>query len=204
MTLLRPFGALEADRRGEFAQALAQRPRRRAVLGQRLGRRLAAVAGLDHAGARRRVRVEAAARRAVVLRLGRRPDLDRAAAVRTTPALQRSAAPRRRPAVTPRSSARPPPSAPRSTCSSRSRARSPASPSASRRASIPRACSTPAACGRGCDANQFLPRAARRSGHRGGRTRFCAPACIAASARRPARPMCCSATSSIRRAAAST
>ena len=32
----------------------------------------------------------------------------------------------------------------------------------------------------------------------------CAPACIAASARRPARPMCCSATSSIRRAGAST
>ena len=28
MTLLRPFGALEADRRGAFAQALAQRPRR--------------------------------------------------------------------------------------------------------------------------------------------------------------------------------
>ena len=32
MALLRPFGALEADRRGAFAQALAQRPRRRAVL----------------------------------------------------------------------------------------------------------------------------------------------------------------------------
>ncbi len=111
---------------------------------------------------------KAAARRAVLLRLGRRPDLDRAAAVRTAPALQRSAAPRQRPAVTPRSSAPPPPPAPRSTCSSRSRARSPPSPGASRRASIPRACSTPAACGRGCDANQFLPHPARRSGHRGG------------------------------------
>ena len=35
-------------------------------------------------------------------------------------------------------------------------------------------------------------------------TRSCAPACIAASAPRPARPMCCSATSSIPRAGAST
>jgi glycolate oxidase FAD binding subunit len=34
--------------------------------------------------------------------------------------------------------------------------------------------------------------------------KFCAPACIAASAPRPARPMCCSATSSTHRAGAST
>ena len=116
----------------------------------------------------------------------------------------RSAAPRQRPAATPRSSAPPPRPAPRSTCSSRSRARSPASASASRRASIPRACSTPAACGRGCDADQLLPRPSSpiRTSRRP--TRSCAPACIAASARRPARPMCCSATSSIRRAGAST
>ena len=53
MNLLRPFGALEPIDEAEFAQVLAQRPRRRAVLAQRLGRRLAAVADLDHAGARR-------------------------------------------------------------------------------------------------------------------------------------------------------
>ena len=40
------------------------------------------------------------------------------------------------------------------------------------------------------------PRPARRSEHRGSPKRSCAPACIAASAPRPARPMCCSATSS--------
>ena len=56
MSLLRPFGALEPIDEAEFAQVLAQRPRRRAVLAQRLGGRLAAVADLDHAGARRRIR----------------------------------------------------------------------------------------------------------------------------------------------------
>ena len=49
---------------------------------------------------------EAAARRAVVLRLGRRADLGRAAAVRTMPARPPSAAPQPRPAATPRWSAR--------------------------------------------------------------------------------------------------
>ncbi len=84
------------------------------------------------------------------------------------------------------------------------RARSPASASASRKASIPRACSIPAACGRGCDADHLHPRPTRRSATSRKPTRSCAPACIAASAPRPARPMCCSATSSIRRAGAST
>ena len=50
----------------------------------------------------------------------------------------------------------------------------------------------------------FHPGPACRSGHRGIAKRFCAPACIAASATRPVRPMCSTATSSIRRAAAST
>ena len=67
-----------------------------------------------------------------------------------------------------------------------------------------RAFSIPAACGRAFNhANQFLARAARRSRISRNPTRSCAPACIAASAPRPVRPMCCSAMSSIARAAAS-
>ena len=53
-------------------------------------------------------------------------------------------------------------------------------------------------------ADQLHPRAACRSRYRGIARRSCAPACIAASAPRPARPTCCWATSSTARAAAST
>ena len=56
VALLRTFGPTELIDPANSQEALAQRPRRRAVLGQRLGRRLAAVARLDHARARRRVR----------------------------------------------------------------------------------------------------------------------------------------------------
>ena len=66
--------------------------RRGAVLG-RTARRLAAVARLDLASARPRVRGQAAARRAMVLRLGRRPDLGGAAAVGRRRRRARSAAP---------------------------------------------------------------------------------------------------------------
>ncbi len=52
------------------------------------------------------------------------------------------------------------------------------------------------------DANQFLSRPARRSAEPQNRKGSCAPACIAGSAPRPVRPMCCSATNSIPRAAA--
>ncbi len=63
----------------------------------------------------------------------------------------------------------------------------------------------PGACGRACEPcrplsrSRSLPIRTSRS-----RKRFCAPACIAASAPRPVRPMCSTATSSIRRAGAST
>ena len=74
-------------------------------------------------------------------------------------------------------------------------------------ASIRPASSTPAACMRVCEAETMqtnfpLPSLPIRIPRR--RRRFSAPACIAASAPRPARPICCSATSSTARAAAST
>ena len=63
-----------------------------------------------------------------------------------------------------------------------------------------------AAPGGGCRPDADLVHARRSSPTRTSRrpTRSCAPACIAASAPRPARPTCCSATSSIARAGAST
>ena len=125
--------------------------------GQRPVRRMAVVARLDRARARRASsRRKLPRRRAVFLRLGRRPDLDRAAAVRRRRRGRDPRAPPPRPAATPRSSARRRRCAPRSMCSSRSWARSPPSPGASRKASIPRACSIRAACGRASDADQFL------------------------------------------------
>ena len=47
-------------------------------------------------------------------------------------------------------------------------------------------------------ADLLLAHPVRRSACRGSRKKSCAPACIAASAPPPARPMCCSATNSIR------
>ena len=68
-----------------------------------------------------------------------------------------------------------------------------------------RACSMPGGCGRAFNhADLFHPGATRRSGRGRIRKRSCAPACIAAFAPPPARPTCSTATSSIRRAAAST
>ena len=85
-------------------------------------RRPAAVARLDHARARRsEFAAHAAARRAVVLRLGRRADLDRAAALRRR--RRRHDPPRRGgdSAATPRCARAGRRCAPRSMCSSRSR-----------------------------------------------------------------------------------
>ena len=154
-----------SDRGRRIRGALAQRPRCRAVLANGAGDwPLWRVSITPARGAR--VRGKAAAGRAVLLRLGRRADLAGAAAVGRR--RRRDDPPRRghRPAVMPRWCARPPLRAARSMCSSRSRARSRASAGASRRASIRRASSIPAACGRASDADQFHAGAARRSGHR--------------------------------------
>ena len=56
MALLRPFGTLEAIDEAHSRKLWRGVRDARAVLGERLDRRLAAVAGLDHAGARRGIR----------------------------------------------------------------------------------------------------------------------------------------------------
>ena len=77
--------------------------------------------------------------------------------------------------------------------------------SACARASIRKACSMPDACGRAYRAMQTSFTLAQLADPDIAESKkFCAPACIAASAPRPARPMCSTATSSIRRAGAST
>ena len=106
----RARGLLQAVRAGRAGRRRAIRARSGASVrdakpfsAERADRRPAAVAGLDRAGARLRVRrALIAAERAMVLRLGRRPDLDRDAAVRRRRRGARSAARWRRSAATPR------------------------------------------------------------------------------------------------------
>ena len=170
VALLRPFGTMEGIDDGEFAETLARRPRRRAVLivngsvgewplwrvsttparGAEFARKLPPGAQFyyDWAGGLIWIALPPFAQ------CGRRHHPPRRRLDR------RSCHSRSRAAPQP---------APRSMCSSRSRAHSPASPGASRKASIPRACSIPAACGRAFDADQLLAHPACRSGHRGGR-----------------------------------
>ena len=203
--LLKPFGAVGIARRERIRARCGVRPRRRAVRGQRRVRRPAGVARFDAAGARLRARGADRAERADVLRLGRRADLDRAAA-------------RRRRAAPPWCAARSPRLGGHATL-----VRAPAAVRAAVDVFEPQPAALAALTkrvkesfdpkgvlnpgphvGGGSDANQLSP--SRSSPIRTSRspTRSCAPACIAASAPRPARPMCCSATSSIRRAGAST
>ena len=201
-----PFGALRVARRDGFARALAAIRDVRAVLRERpIGDRplwrisIAPARGRRGRGARSRP-----ARRCFYDWAGglvwvALPPSDDAGAARDR------AAPRPRPAAMRRWSARRPRCAPRRRCSSRRSGALAALTQRVKESFDPQGHpqSRPDVGGR-VDADHLHPRAARRSATSRKPTRSCAPACIAASAPRPARPMCCSATSSIRRAGAST